>query len=75
MLVGVLRGFCQIWTLHMKWYVGGNFEEALSEVDFAYIEVTMLVGVLREFCQNWTLHMKWYVSGNFDEALSKLDFV
>ena len=40
----------------MKWYVGGNFKEALSEMDFEYIAVIMLVGVTREFCQNWTLH-------------------
>ena len=34
-MLGVLRAFCQNWTLHIKWYVGGTFEEALSEMDFA----------------------------------------
>ena len=58
----------------MKWYVGENFEEALSEIDLAYIGVVMLVGVSREFCQNWTLHMKWYVDGNFEELCQKKTF-
>ena len=55
----------------MKWYVGGNFEEALSEIDLAQIGVVMLVGVLRELCQNWILRMKWYVGGNFEELCQK----